>query len=298
MDAEIRKLSDAIIGEIFLALGFSKTGWAFRNLGWLFRTPADRISHLALTSDRMITTDGFPAAAAWMLTNWCTSISAHGAGDIPGTGPLLVISNHAGSYDTFVITAQVGRDDLKLIGSDVPFLKNLPNANDHIFFLSDNTQDRMTAARLGMRHLKQGGALLLYGSGLIDPDPFVYPDAAAWIEKWLPSIDLFLRHAPETQVVLSIVSGVVSPRWAHHPITWLKRIDWQKRRLAEFGQVLQQLFRPGSLYLDPRISFSPPISVPELARESSSGRLTPAVIARGKALLEQHCRDFGDCSKE
>ena len=288
MDADIRALSNAIIGEIFLALGFSKTGAAFRTFGRLFRKPADRLSTICVTADRMVASDGFPEAAAWILTHWCRSVSARGANAIPRTGPLLILSNHAGTYDTFVITSQAGRNDLKLIGSDVPFLKNLPNASDHIFFLSDKTQDRMTAARAGMRHLKGGGALLLYGTGLIDPDPEVYPDAEAWIEKWLPSIDLFLRAAPDTKVVLSIVSGVVAGKWAHHPVTWLKRIDWQKRRLAEFSQVLQQLFRPGSLYLEPHISFAPPAGMEELLRESSSDRVLPAVIARGKGLLADH----------
>jgi len=288
MDADIRKLRNAVIGEIFLALGFSKTGTAYRTFGWIFRKAADRLSTICVTADRMIATDGFPNAATWMLTNWCSRVTGHGAETVPAKGPLLVISNHAGSYDTFVITSQLGREDLKLISSDVPFLKNLPNANSHLIFLSDKTQERMTAARAGMRTLKEGGALLLYGTGLIDPDPAVYPDAEAWIDKWLPSIDLFLRTAPDTKVVLSIVSGVVAERWAHHPITWLKRIDWQKRRLAEFCQVLQQLFFPGSLTLQPYISFTPPVAAEELLRETSSERVLPVVIARGKALLAEH----------
>jgi Acyltransferase len=292
MDAEIRKLSDAIIGEIFLALGFSKNGWAFQTFGSLFYKAADRLSEIAVTADRMIETDGFPKAAAWMLTHWCNAVTSRGEETIPPSGPLLIISNHAGTYDTFVLASQIGRNDLKLIASDVPFLKYLPNAKDHIFFLSENTQDRMIAARSGIHHLKQGGALLLYGTGLIDPDPSVYPDADQWIDKWLPSIDLFLRTVPEIRVVLSIVSGVVSKKWAYHPITWLKRIDWQKRRLAEFGQVLQQLFRPGSLYLTPSISFAPPVDIETLRRESNSDKLLPAVIARGKNLLVGHCNIY------
>jgi hypothetical protein len=288
MDAEIRALSNVLIGEIFLALGASKTGFSFRTLGWLFRKPADRLSELCLTTDRMVAAEGFPQAAEWLLKHWCSRVTSHGEEAIPRRGPLLVLSNHAGTYDTFVITSRVGRQDLKLIGSDVPFLKNLPNASQHVIFLSDKTQDRMTAARAGMRHLQAGGALLLYGTGLIDPDPEVYPDAEAWIEKWLPSIDLFLRGAPETQVVLCIVSGVVAKRWAHHPVTWLKRVDWQKRRLAEFSQVIDQLLFPGKTYLQPHISFSTPTSYEILKAESGSERVLPAVIKRGKNLLVEH----------
>ena len=286
--AEIRTLSDALILEIVNAIGLPKTEQMGRLFRPIFHKPADRLAAIGATADRMIATDGFPAAATWMLTNWCSRVTARGTGTIPPAGPLLVVSNHAGSYDTFVIASQLGREDMKLISSDVPFLKNLPNANDHIIFLSEKTEDRMTAARVGMRYLKEGGALLLYGTGLIDPDPEVYPDSEAWIEKWLTSIDLFLRIAPEVKVVLSIVSGVVASRWAHHPITRLKRIDWQQRRLAEFSQVIQQLLFPGRLYLQPHISFSPPISVDELRRESQGDRLLPAVIRRGKTLLAEH----------
>jgi hypothetical protein len=296
MDAGIRKLSNAVIGEIFLAFGFSKTGIAFKTFGWLFRKAADRLSALFVTTDRMMTSDGFTQATGWMLTQWCHQATVHGAKTIPKTGPLLIISNHAGTYDSFVISSQVGREDLKIIASDVPFLKKLPNTSSHLIFLSDQPEDRMIAARAGIRHLKGGGALLLFGTGLIDPDPEVYEGAEAWIDQWLPSIDLFLRTSPETQVIISIVSGVVSKRWAHHPITWLKRIDWQKRRLAEFTQVLQQLFFPGSLYLNPSISFSLPVGLEALIDESKSERVLPAVIVRGKALLAEHM-DWVNSSK-
>ena len=288
MKAEIKALSDALVGEIFNALGFSKTGLARRIFGRLFQKAVDRMSTIGVTTDRTIAQSGFPKGAGWMLSNWCTDMTARGKETIPQEGPLLVISNHAGSYDSLVITSQLGRNDLKIISSDIPFFKRLPNIDAHLIFLSDNTHDRMIATRAGIRHLQNGGALLLFGTGLIDPDPEVYPDAEKHLERWSSSIDLFLRQVPEAQVLITIVSGVVAKRWAHHPITWLKRIDWQKRRLAEFGQVIQQLFFPGSFYLQPHISFAPPVRVDKLRRESGTDRLLPAVIARAKSLMIEH----------
>jgi hypothetical protein len=285
---EVRTLSNSLILEIITAFGLPRSPRLIQLFRPLFHTPADRLARIGVTADHMIVTDGFPAASAWMLSNWCNKVTCRGQDSIPARGPLLIISNHAGSYDTFVITSQTHRDDLKLISSDVPFLKNLPNANDHCIFLSDKTQDRMMAARGGIRHLQQGGALLLYGTGLIDPDPEVYQTAEDWIDRWLPSIDLFLRTIPETQVVLSIVSGVVAKRWAHHPITRILRVDWQRRRLAEFIQVIEQLLFPGRLYLQPHISFSLPVSVTELRNESRGERLLPNIIMRGKTLLADH----------
>jgi hypothetical protein len=287
-DDEIRAFSDELTLEILNAIGLPKTtGW-LRLFRPVFHASTDRLSTMCVKADRLVASDGFPAAAGWMLTNWCNRVTGRCLATIPTSGPLLVLSNHAGSYDTFVVASQLGREDLKLIASNIAFLKKLPNASNHLIFLSNKTQDRMTAARAGIRTLKKGGSLLLYGTGLVDPDPEVYPGAEAWIEKWQPSIDLFLRTVPGLQVVLSIVSGVVAQRWARHPVTWLRRIDWQKRRLAEFSQVIQQLLFPGRLMLQPHISFSAPFGVADLQAKGTADRFLPAVIARGKVLLADH----------
>ena len=289
MDAAIQCLSDTLIDEIINAVGLPKTARTQRIFNLLFHKAAGRLAEIGVTFDRLIASDGFPSACAWALTNWCHDITARGSESVPQTGPLLVISNHAGAYDSVVIAARLGRNDLKFIGSEVAFLKHLPNTSEHFLFVSeDDAYNRMTAVRSGIRHLQGGGALLLFGTGLIDPDPAVYPGAEKEIENWSSSIDLFLRKVPEANVVVAIVSGIVSPRWARHPVTWLKRIAWQKRRLAEFGQVLQQLFFPGRLYVSPRLSFAPPVPVAKLRRESGTNRVLPAVIAGGKALLAEH----------
>ncbi len=288
----IQTLSDTLIYEIITATGLPRTERVHRLFSRLFRRPAERLATLGATADHLIASDGFAKAAGWMLTNWCSQVTARGTETIPSQGPLLVISNHAGSYDTFVIASKLGREDLKLISSDIPFLKNLPHASEHIIFLSDATQDRMTAARAGIRHLQDGGSLLIYGTGLVDPDPAVYPDAEKHIDNWSPSIDLFLRTVPDAQVLPTIVSGVLSEKWGHHPITWLRRIDWQKRKLAEFAQVIQQLFFPGRLYLTPNVSFGHPASVEKLRQESPGKQLLPAVVARARTLLAEHCRAF------
>jgi hypothetical protein len=114
-DTEIRTLSDALILEIINAIGLPKTERISRLFRPVFHKPADRLATIGATADRMIAMDGFPAAATWMLTNWCSRVTTHGTDTIPPTGPLLVVSNHAGSYDTFVIASQLGREDMKLI---------------------------------------------------------------------------------------------------------------------------------------------------------------------------------------
>ncbi|MBN2387965.1 MAG: 1-acyl-sn-glycerol-3-phosphate acyltransferase [Anaerolineales bacterium] len=292
-DAAVQALSDTLIYEILNAIGLPKTRWLHHLFRPLFGQATDRLSAIGLTADRMIASDGFPSAAGWMASHWVRDVLSRGTEMIPPNGPLLVIANHVGAYDFLVIPSQLKRQDLAIIASDIPFLRHLPNASRHLIYLTGRTQDRMTAARAGIRHLRSGGTLLLFGSGLIDPDPAVYPGAAAQIASWSSSIDLFLRQVPQTRLLATIASGILTPGWAHHPITRLRKIDWQRRRLAEFGQVLQQLFQPGRLYAYPRVSFAPPVSVPELRRETDGKHLLPAVIARGRALLVEHVQAFG-----
>lgn len=299
MDAESQTLSDTLINEIINAVGLPKTTGTQRAFNMLFHKAAGRLAEIGVTFDRLIIKEGFPAACTWALTNWCRDIRSRGSESVPKSGPLLVISNHAGAYDSVVITSQLGRNDLKFIASDVAFLKNLPNTNAHFFYVSEeDAYNRMAAARGGIRHLKNGGALLLFGTGLIDPDPSVYSGAEKEIEKWSDSIDLFLRQVPEANVVVTIVSGIVSVRWARHPVTWLKRIPWQKRRLAEFGQVLEQLFIPGRHYVSPWVSFSPPAPVATLRLECEANRVLPAIIARAKELLVDHITWVKSVEKE
>jgi len=295
-EPDIRALSDSLIQEIVNAVGMPRTT-AFQSIfSRLFHQATERLASLGVTTDRLVAESGVSRAAEWMYSHFCRDISVRGKENIPPEGPLLIVSNHAGTYDSFVLASQIGREDLNIIASDISFFKRLPNIARHMIFLSDKVMDRVNATRAAVRQLKNGGAFLIFGTGRIDPDPEVYPHAERFIERWSPSIDLFLRAVPDARVSLSIVSGVLSKRWGHHPLTWLRRLDWQKRRLAEFGQVLQQLFFPGTLYLSPHISFAPPVSVETLRQESGSESVLPAVIDRGKSLLQEHCLKFNLCT--
>jgi hypothetical protein len=214
LEIGVEPLSDSLVGEIFKALGLAADGWARRQFGSLFRTATDRLSEIGVTFDRLCASDGFAEAAQWALTNWCNGILARGVETVPASDPLLVISNHPGTYDALVITSRLGRDDVRIFASDIPFLQQLPHVRDHFFFLSMDPQSRMKATRDGIRHLQAGGAVLLYGSGQIDPDPALSEEAPLHVDSWSRSIELFLRSVPETKVLLSVVSHAISPAWA------------------------------------------------------------------------------------
>ena len=291
MTADINSLRNALIDEIIRAVGLPKNASLPRALlATLFHGPIEEFSSSGINFDQMVAENGFQKAAAWLLPRACSSVTAHGTEHIPTQGPLLIIANHPGTFDVLLIASIVNRNDIKIITSDIVFLKNLPNTSAHLIFRArtNDIQSRMTAVRAGIRHLQSGGALILLGTGYLDPDPEISALAGKNLEHWSPSIDLFLEKVPETNVLVTIVSGMLSRGWSDHPITWLRRDAWRKRLLAEVGQVAQQLLFPGSLYLNPHVSFAPAVGTAELQRESSSGRNLPAIITRAKTLMAQH----------
>ncbi len=287
-EGETVALSHYLIDEIINAAGLRKTPGIRRTFNFFLGRVTMYLSSICVATDQKIAVDGFPPATGWMASHWVREVTTRGAGSVPVSGPLLVVSNHVGAYDILVVPSQINRQDIKIIASDTPFFKSLRNASRHMIYASEDAGERMTAARQGIAHLQEGGALLLFGTGLIDPDPAIYPDAEAEIRNWSASIDLFLRLVPQTQVVVCIVSGIVLPRWAHSPLTWLRKVDWQKRRIAEYGQVIEQLLFPGKPKIKPKMTIAPPVSVDELRTESQGNQLLPAVIARGKMLLRNH----------
>jgi len=297
MNIEVANLTKLLISELVGAIGLPKRKFILRLFWIIFHRPLSRLASLGLTFDHRVAEDGLPKASEWVLTNWCSHITAKGTENIPDEGPLLIVCNHPGTYDALIIFSQVGRKDIRWISTEIPFLDNLPHTRNHIIFASKtNALKRMSAMRSAIRHLQTGGVLLYIGSGQIDPDPAIYPNAAENIKEWLAGIDFFFHHVPELRLLPTIVSGVVSPKWAHSPITRLRRKDVDKRRLAEFGQGISQLLFPGKLMFKPYVSFGSPVTYATLVRESSQENVLPAVIARTKKLLDEHCRIFGGYS--
>lgn len=291
LEAEIQRVSDSLREDILKVLGLPRTeGWAGL-CALLFGRATRRLAEIGLTFDRMIAESGLREAARWALGHWCREVVARGQENAPPEGPLLVVSNHPGAYDALVIASQLPRPDLHIVASDLPFFRALKNFSRRIFFIPFNVRDaagRMAGMLSALRYLRDGGAVLLMGSGTIDPDPAVYPGALENLQRWTEAVNLFLRFAPRSRVLLSAVSHIVHPNWARHPLTWFPRGGMEKRRIAEFGQVIQQLFRPGSLYVSPRLSFSPAFSAAELGESPRE-----ALIRKAAALLEEHCRKFG-----
>jgi hypothetical protein len=285
-NSDIETQTQFITDEIFKLFKASPQSWARRTFGPLFRLPTHRFAKVACTFDRYVAEFGFREAARRILPVFAQAFEAHNVENIPQHGPLLITSNHPGTCDSLVIAASIPRADLKIVATGVPFMQGLRNAAKNLIYTTVDVHERMMVVRSTIRHLQDGGAVLIFPTGTIDPDPALSPEAAHDLGKWSPSIEVMLRHVPQTRVLLTVVSGVLSARWRWHPFVRLMGDDLKQRKVAEFLQVIQQMVFPNSVTVTPRLTFSNPLTTDDLAPMGQG--FLDQMIEHAHCLLEDH----------
>jgi hypothetical protein len=284
--SDIETLSKFITDEIFKLFKVDPHSWIRQTIGPLFRVPAHRFSQVACTFDSYIEEYGFCEAAMHILPVFAQGFEARNVEHIPPEGPLLITSNHPGTCDSLVIAANIPRTDLKIVAADNPFIAGMRHAAENLIYTSLDVHERMMVVRKVIRHLQEGGAVLIFPSGSIDLDPALSPNAADEMGNWSPSIELMLRHVPQTRVLLTVVSGVLSAHWRWNLFVRLLGDDHKQRSVAEVLQVIQQMIFPNSVQVTPRLSFANPLTTEEL---SATGQgMLDGMIERARCLLEDH----------
>lgn len=285
----VSSLTKEITIEILRAFSLpTKDPWLNIIGGW-FREPATRFSEIFANFDRNIRELGVVEATRRLLPAFVTDATAVGVEHIPKDGPLLIAGNHPGVVDGVSIAAKAARSDLKVVVGGMPFLMKLPSAQPHLIFTSRVSANlRANAVRQSIRHLAGGGAVLIFPTGQIDPDPAVLPGAREALERWSKSVALMLRRVPETRLLPAITSGVLAEKFTKSPLTLLRRDGVGKRRIMEFIQVIRQLVLREELNLHPQVSFAEPVSGRELGNLRETERVMGEIAERAKGLLAEH----------
>ena len=261
---------------------FESLGWPHGRstpVQWLFWPAARRFAETMVEFDRRVGTQGLAAGSAWLLQKMTGGLKVAGQNHIPATGPVFILSNHPGMADTIALFAGLAmRPDLRVIALDRPFLRAMPSVSQYMLYVPTNESERMGVMRAGVKHLRQGGALLTFPAGEIEPDPAAFgaKAAVASLERWSESIELFARLAPQTQLVPAIVSQVVSPEALHNPLTRLRRAQSDKERMA----VALQVMWPPYQNLAARVAFGPAVSA------QSPPPVMRTVVEQARRLIE------------
>ncbi|RYF33423.1 MAG: hypothetical protein EOO26_08220, partial [Comamonadaceae bacterium] len=185
----------------------------------LLRPTARRFALVAHEFDARVGRHGLTSGSAWVMNRMTAGMRNSGLEHVPAQGPVIIVSNHPGMTDTVALFASLtSRPDLRVLALDRPFLRALPHVAKQLIFLSDDASGQMAAVRAAARHLKEGGALLTFPAGAIEPDPatFGVERAQASLARWSASHALLARLAPRAQLVPALVSHVVSAAAQRH----------------------------------------------------------------------------------
>ena len=288
----VPELRRAITEEILVAAGVPRTSVLQTLLRPLLWYPTHRFARLAAEFDRRVALEGLPEAMRWVLPLFVEETRVYGLEHLPTSGPLVIASNHPGSYDGIVIGTHLGRDDLKVPASDVPVLRHLRATSQHLIFthLGDDSHARISAARESVRHLRSGGALLVYASGKLEPDPAVLPGASASLQDWSGSLAFFLRQVPDAVLVVTIVSNVLAPSCLRSPVTRLRKKQRRKQFLAETMQIGQQVLLGRRFPLAPEVRFGLPLRLGDLGGGRDPEAARAAIVEQAERLLAEAVR--------
>jgi putative hemolysin len=284
----LSQLQESLLYEIYKLFGATQDALSGRALRALFKKPTSRLAKLSAEYEMRVRNEGFPQASRWMMKHFVREFQIRCEAAIPEKGPLLVVSNHPGMVDGFLVTGAIPRNDLKVVVSNLPFFTNLQLLREHVIYTTKQTHERLTVVREAIRHLRSGGALVIFPGGNIEPDPAIIPGMREALDRWSTSIEIMVRSVPDTQVVVSMVSGVLQKRSLRHPLVYLKRNLRDRQKVAESLQAIKHLLGSKALPLYPRISLSRPLLFKDLPFEDQRTSIMSVIKSKASQLLPDH----------
>jgi 1-acyl-sn-glycerol-3-phosphate acyltransferase len=242
---------------------------------------AKRFAKQIVSYDEMVGILGLREASLWVLEKHIRRLEVAGGKNIPSEGPLLIVSNHPGLSDAMALFASLPRSDLRIVAAERAFLLALNHTSQRLIYLKPGEQNG--SLRRISRHLRTGGAVLLFPGGKIEPDPAMMDGASESLQCWSKSIGLIVRLVKEIQVVPAIVSGVVCAAAQQHPFTRIRKEHKDRER---FGAMLQTII-PAYKNVAVRVAFGSPLDRKDLlADEGDTESITEVVIQHTRRLLE------------
>jgi 1-acyl-sn-glycerol-3-phosphate acyltransferase len=281
----------SLLEEVLRTRGVNPNGWLREILEPLTARPLNHFLQIMQEADRRTAAYGFFEAVRWLLPFFARAVEVIGVENVPKEGPVLLLANHPGNFDEVVIAANINRPDLRIFANSHPILTSFPAISRHAVFSKANDPGAgMAALRTGIRKLREGNTVLLFPTGRTDPDPRRTQGAEAAIESWSPSMELLVNKAPETLVIVSLVSGVVSRPIFENPLLRLQKQQLERQKIAGSIQMALQMIFPRRFNLVPRLTFSQPMSLRDLT-QGGTRTVQRGIIEEAQALLQLHKGD-------
>lgn len=172
-------------------------------------------------------TRGLAEATISLCAQYNGRVVAEGLHHIPESGPILLVSNHPGMFDTLAIYATLPRSDIRALARPQPLLGMMSGLERNLLMLPDEGPGRAGSLRQVLQLLKAGGALLIYPAGHLEPEPLLVgrhglgsaspvEPLGAWSSGVGTLVKLAARQGVPLKVVPTSLAGVLSTstwRW-------------------------------------------------------------------------------------
>ncbi|MDP9283052.1 MAG: 1-acyl-sn-glycerol-3-phosphate acyltransferase [Chloroflexota bacterium] len=244
----------------------------------LLRSAARRIAREFVACDEVFASRALPDAARWCLDRFSATFEIAGLDRVPRRGPILLVANHPGLTDAVGLIAALDRPDVRIVAADFPFLHAMRGLGPRLIFLGASRTSQLSWIRAVARDLREGGVVLLFPAGRLEPDPAVLGRDGA-LMAWSDSVALIARLAPDAQIVPAAVTGVLSARAFAHPLTRIRRTPRDRQRVATLLQMIDPRYR----LVTARIAFGAPLVVDRSASDDTGA--AALLAARMRDLL-------------
>lgn len=260
-------LEDALMADVLEYVAPQRHPWIRGLWKTLLRPAVRRFCALAAAFDHIVASVGFCRAAAQWVPRLVPSYQVFGAEHILDQGPLLILANHPGTFDLLLLAACLPRNDFKTIASDRPFFRALIGTSAYLIFSSRvDLRAKANVIRHAIQHLENGGVLVMFPAGRLEPDPSYQPTAALQaLHHWSESIQIFISRVPQAYIQVAIIGGLVSSHLMQHPLVRWQKSDYNALVTAEVIQIWLQFMMNTPPSLSPRIHFGRPQRASDLA---------------------------------
>jgi hypothetical protein len=284
-----------ITDEFMKAIGVKSTHWSRPALHAIVKRGTRHFAQICTQLNTDLGTEGFRYAVRNLVPNFLAGCYHSGATTIPEDGPVLITSNHPGAADSLAVLFKVNREDVKIVITGVPYTEALYNAHKHFIYVKPDTQTRSQVIRDIIRHLRNGGAILIFPTGHVTPDPELTPVTTEVLTDWSPSVSIILRKVPETKLVMTVVSGVIEERFLNSPLCKIRKSKWRQQILAEFFQITWQMMHPLKSTVQPRVTYIKPVTGKYLLQLASQNDTPPSrqqlhnvILTHAETAIKKH----------
>ncbi len=285
-------LHPLVMHELLWALKVQDKPLAKALLKLVLDPPARKFTRLLLELEQAVAAQG-PAYGARKISRYFfDDLTVHGAEHIPQEGACIIAANHPGGMDFLAQIEAARRDDLRVISSDVNFMRPLPGLNQYLVPISSDARSRYAALRETLAHLRDGGMLLLYPTGSIDPDPHYFRNAQDHLARWSRSLAVYLQKGAPLQVVPAITSQAISEKILFSRLVMRQKRRVDRQRAAEFLQTMNMMYLKGQR-LNLKVSFGEAMVFDDPhADEAKLAGWLAQIKQAAQALMQAHLTRF------